>query len=197
MESWRKLTECSICFDRLDNSKCLPCSHTFCCRCLEDLSTRYHLRVPCPLCRLEFVVPAVGCSKLPTNVYAEQLMRVGQSMEETETELKLLRNDFSAMKTQLKENIDARQKAIEESHRLDMALAEYSWKLAELQTELEQNLSAAESSDGSLQEMQRKILERLKGAERRHKMPSTFCVLCRRSAQHKTQKIEAEVQQKE
>jgi len=174
MESWRRLTECSICFERLNNSKCLPCSHTFCCKCLEALRStfRYNGRkqLPCPLCRSKFDVPAVGCSKLPTNVYAEQLMQVGQSMEETETELKLLRNDYSVVKTQLEENLD-------EKCRLDVALAQSASKLEELEVhssekerqlksrvmELERHLSAAESSKCCLRETQRKILETLKG----------------------------------
>uniref|UniRef100_A0A8C6SJ77 SH3 domain containing ring finger 3 n=1 Tax=Neogobius melanostomus TaxID=47308 RepID=A0A8C6SJ77_9GOBI len=46
------LLECSVCLERLDTTaKVLPCQHTFCRRCLENiLSSRNELR--CPECRI-------------------------------------------------------------------------------------------------------------------------------------------------
>lgn len=47
-----ELLECSVCLERLDSSsKVLPCQHTFCKRCLEEIYTsRNELR--CPECRI-------------------------------------------------------------------------------------------------------------------------------------------------
>ena len=100
MNSSRKCTECTICFERLSNPKCLPCSHTFCCQCVENLSSGYKYRkqVPCPLCRSTFDVPADGCPKLPTNVYVEELLSVRQNMEATEVDVELLKTDNEAVK---------------------------------------------------------------------------------------------------
>ena len=46
-----ELLECSVCLERLDEtSKVLPCQHTFCRRCLDEIvSTKKELR--CPECR--------------------------------------------------------------------------------------------------------------------------------------------------
>uniref|UniRef100_A0A8C6SF86 RING-type E3 ubiquitin transferase n=1 Tax=Neogobius melanostomus TaxID=47308 RepID=A0A8C6SF86_9GOBI len=71
------LLECSVCLERLDTTaKVLPCQHTFCRRCLENiLSSRNELR--CPECRILvdcgwttsrrtsswFNIPALPCGK--------------------------------------------------------------------------------------------------------------------------------------
>ena len=46
-----ELLECSVCLEQLDHtSKVLPCQHTFCRRCLDEIhSTKHELR--CPECR--------------------------------------------------------------------------------------------------------------------------------------------------
>ncbi|XP_046748294.1 E3 ubiquitin-protein ligase SH3RF3-like isoform X2 [Diprion similis] len=68
------LLECSVCLERLDtSSKVLPCQHTFCKKCLEEiLSTHRELR--CPECR---VLVDVKIDDLPPNVL---LMRILEGM---------------------------------------------------------------------------------------------------------------------
>uniref|UniRef100_A0A8C7I3F8 RING-type domain-containing protein n=1 Tax=Oncorhynchus kisutch TaxID=8019 RepID=A0A8C7I3F8_ONCKI len=65
------LLECSVCLERLDTTaKVLPCQHTFCRRCLENiLSSRNELR--CPECRI-----LVGCEvdDLPANILLVRLL---------------------------------------------------------------------------------------------------------------------------
>ncbi|KAJ8012997.1 hypothetical protein DPEC_G00048710 [Dallia pectoralis] len=65
------LLECSVCLERLDTTaKVLPCQHTFCRRCLENiLSSRNELR--CPECRI-----LVGCEvdELPANILLVRLL---------------------------------------------------------------------------------------------------------------------------
>lgn len=84
-----RLTECSICMNRVSDPKYLPCYHTFCCQCIQQLSIDHPSRsVPCPLCRSTFCVPDSGdCRKLPTNVYAEELVRVNKALLEARTKL--------------------------------------------------------------------------------------------------------------
>ncbi|CAG9856076.1 unnamed protein product [Phyllotreta striolata] len=64
------LLECSVCLERLDtSSKVLPCQHTFCKKCLEDIvQTNKELR--CPECR---VLVLCKVDELPPNVL---LMRI-------------------------------------------------------------------------------------------------------------------------
>lgn len=68
------LLECSVCLERLDtSSKVLPCQHTFCKKCLEDIfHTNKELR--CPECR---VLVEIGIDDLPPNVL---LMRILEGM---------------------------------------------------------------------------------------------------------------------
>ncbi|CAG0889285.1 unnamed protein product [Cyprideis torosa] len=74
----RDLLECSVCLENLDaTSKILPCQHTFCKRCLEEiLQSRGELR--CPECRVLYPGHP-DIDSLPTNV---TLMRVLEGMKQ-------------------------------------------------------------------------------------------------------------------
>ncbi|XP_068602242.1 E3 ubiquitin-protein ligase SH3RF3-like [Brachionichthys hirsutus] len=65
------LLECSVCLERLDTTaKVLPCQHTFCRRCLENiLSSRNELR--CPECR---ILVDCGVDELPANILLVRLL---------------------------------------------------------------------------------------------------------------------------
>ena len=66
-----ELLECSVCLERLDHtSKVLPCQHTFCRRCLEEiLSTQQELR--CPECR---TLVTIRVEDLPPNILLVRLL---------------------------------------------------------------------------------------------------------------------------
>lgn len=68
---------CSVCYALFSDPRVLPCSHTFCKACLDNLlrlSTNYSiwrpLRLPlkCPNCRSVVELPPMGVDSLPTNV---------------------------------------------------------------------------------------------------------------------------------
>uniref|UniRef100_A0A8D0CNA2 RING-type E3 ubiquitin transferase n=1 Tax=Scleropages formosus TaxID=113540 RepID=A0A8D0CNA2_SCLFO len=65
------LLECSVCLERLDTTaKVLPCQHTFCRRCLENIvSSRNELR--CPECR---ILVDCGVDELPANILLVRLL---------------------------------------------------------------------------------------------------------------------------
>lgn len=68
------LLECSVCLERLDtSSKVLPCQHTFCKKCLEEI-VHTHKELRCPECR---VLVDIGIDELPPNVL---LMRILEGM---------------------------------------------------------------------------------------------------------------------
>lgn len=69
------LLECSVCLERLDiSSRVLPCQHTFCKKCLEEIiTTQKELR--CPECR---VLVSTKLEDLPPNVL---LMRILEGMK--------------------------------------------------------------------------------------------------------------------
>lgn len=68
------LLECSVCLERLDtSSKVLPCQHTFCRKCLEDIVNK-HKELRCPECR---ILVHAKVDELPPNVL---LMRILEGM---------------------------------------------------------------------------------------------------------------------
>ncbi|KAM9732669.1 tripartite motif-containing protein 59 [Menidia menidia] len=77
MENLEEDLTCSVCYSLFSDPRVLPCSHTFCKACLDNLlqvSTNYSiwrpLRLPikCPNCRGVVELPPSGVEALPTNV---------------------------------------------------------------------------------------------------------------------------------
>ncbi|KAK4312210.1 hypothetical protein Pmani_016334 [Petrolisthes manimaculis] len=67
--------ECSVCLEQFDaTARALPCQHTFCRRCLDDI-VQTHKELRCPECRVLVQVPL---SELPPNIL---LMRILESMK--------------------------------------------------------------------------------------------------------------------
>ena len=60
---------CDICNKNLTDPRILPCSHSFCLKCLEvsDMSPK------CPTCHIEFQIPEGGLKDLKKNEYLEKL----------------------------------------------------------------------------------------------------------------------------
>ena len=85
-ESVVNYTECAVCMERMTNPKFLPCFHTFCRHCIDNLCDSYqHRLVPCPLCRKEF--NAANGGELSTNFYVEELVRVSEVVDNLEQNL--------------------------------------------------------------------------------------------------------------
>jgi hypothetical protein len=64
------LLQCALCLNEYTNPKFLPCHHTFCKECIENLvlnTEPYLLR--CPKCRQHFRLPSGGAAALQTNFY--------------------------------------------------------------------------------------------------------------------------------
>ena len=56
------LLECSVCLQVFQDPRNLPCGHTFCLRCIQNISSRL-----CSLCKREWSLPANGWQGLPKN----------------------------------------------------------------------------------------------------------------------------------
>ena len=90
-ETLSDLLECSVCLESLDlHHKVLPCQHTFCLSCLEDVIAKNKksggnqvdkagVLFLCPECRYEVTTPV---SSLPTNVI---LNRILSGLQTTQT----------------------------------------------------------------------------------------------------------------
>jgi len=195
---------CILCTEEFNNPRFLPCHHTFCFQCIENLilSKRPSKNVPCPLCRSMFDVPA---SSLQTNFYAEELIRLTR---DAERQMGMVRDEVAAVKTQLEETEEARQEAIGKSSRLDAALGQTRSTLAEVRkhssqveqqlgsriSELERKLlSDAECRESCLREVQREAMEQMRDAERRCEAAKIEAENCRRAKEDaETSAIQAE-----
>lgn len=89
MDNLEEDLTCSVCYSLFSDPRVLPCSHTFCKNCLDNLlrlSTNYSiwrpLRLPlkCPNCRNVVELPPMGVDSLPTNVSLRAIIeKVGES----------------------------------------------------------------------------------------------------------------------
>ncbi|CAH1252219.1 TRIM56 [Branchiostoma lanceolatum] len=75
---------CPICNNQLTEPKALPCQHTYCCNCLQELARRAdNRRLRCPECRKTVTIPAQGVQAFPTNfLVANVLEKVQQCKEQ-------------------------------------------------------------------------------------------------------------------
>lgn len=73
-----KILECAICLDSYEEPKVLPCQHTYCRKCLEQLAfgDGRIRKVTCPECRRVIKLPRDGIPSLPCNVLINNLMSV-------------------------------------------------------------------------------------------------------------------------
>ena len=70
---------CSVCMCTFTDPKQLPCLHSFCLQCLNDIqrTSGVHGQITCPECRKQFQIPGSGNpSELPTNFRINSLLDV-------------------------------------------------------------------------------------------------------------------------
>src|SRR6218665_3278189 len=77
-EHLRAITECPICMNAFIDPRMLPCIHTFCFECLNQTGKSAQKKpgdkMPCPLCRKEFMIPENGMIGLQKNFFMENLV---------------------------------------------------------------------------------------------------------------------------
>ncbi|CAH1252220.1 TRIM56 [Branchiostoma lanceolatum] len=78
------ILSCPICYHQLREPKALPCQHTYCCDCLQELARRANNgQFNCPECGKAITIPAQGVQAFPTNfLVANVLQKVQQCKEE-------------------------------------------------------------------------------------------------------------------
>ena len=71
------MLQCAMCQETYKKPKVLPCLHTFCLECLKTINTHEvdGDPLPCPLCRRQFIIPRGGLDQLPTNIFAEEMIK--------------------------------------------------------------------------------------------------------------------------
>ncbi|KAK7087233.1 uncharacterized protein [Littorina saxatilis] len=69
-EERREALTCCLCLEIYTSPKLLPCSHSFCLKCLQDLTTYLKSEsFPCPQCREQVTVPPGGVANFKNNFY--------------------------------------------------------------------------------------------------------------------------------
>jgi tripartite motif-containing protein 2/3 len=66
--------ECSVCLNQFEDSRVLPCGHTFCLKCLQQQlgdNAATQATIVCSLCRQSFPIPSGGLASLPKNYSIE------------------------------------------------------------------------------------------------------------------------------
>uniref|UniRef100_A0A8C3V4C8 TRI59 protein n=1 Tax=Catharus ustulatus TaxID=91951 RepID=A0A8C3V4C8_CATUS len=75
MERLEEELTCAICCDIFSDPRVLPCSHTFCRRCLQGLLEL------CPSCRARLALPSAGPEALPINFALKAVIEKCQQEE--------------------------------------------------------------------------------------------------------------------
>ncbi|XP_063074453.1 tripartite motif-containing protein 2 isoform X2 [Engraulis encrasicolus] len=92
---------CSICLDRYNNPKVLPCLHTFCERCLQNYIPAHSLTLSCPVCRQTSILPERGVSALQSNFFITNLMDVLQRSPDSSSDDSSVLDNISSVATGL------------------------------------------------------------------------------------------------
>ncbi|XP_031718921.1 tripartite motif-containing protein 2 isoform X2 [Anarrhichthys ocellatus] len=90
---------CSICLDRYENPKVLPCLHTFCERCLQNYIPAHSLTLSCPVCRQTSILPEKGVAALQNNFFITNLMDVLQRAPDSRSQEAAALNNITAVAT--------------------------------------------------------------------------------------------------
>lgn len=67
--------QCPICLEDFFEPKLLPCLHSLCAACIEELASSSSRSISCPLCRAECKIPNGGAKKLPSSTKLEKLLK--------------------------------------------------------------------------------------------------------------------------
>ena len=78
LNNLHKEVSCSVCLATFTDPKQLPCLHSFCLHCLNEIQRTSGCRdiIVCPECRKESQVPSVNLNDLPTNFRINSLLDV-------------------------------------------------------------------------------------------------------------------------
>lgn len=68
--------DCVLCEENFKSPKVLPCLHTFCQQCLEQIIRVPERALSCPVCNVEMNIPANGLSAIPDNTFAMNMLNI-------------------------------------------------------------------------------------------------------------------------
>ena len=80
-KSLKKEAECPLCLETIKNPKTLPCLHSFCLECLDELASfarrQLQTTIKCPVCQTSFPIPDTDTfANLPSSFHLNRLVDV-------------------------------------------------------------------------------------------------------------------------
>ena len=80
-KSLKKEAECPLCLETVKNPKTLPCLHSFCLECLDELANfarrQLQTTIKCPVCQTSFPIPGTDTfANLPSSFHLNRLVDV-------------------------------------------------------------------------------------------------------------------------
>ena len=83
-QCWKDLestAKCPICSETVKDPKTLPCLHSFCLLCLDNLARierrRHQDEISCPICQTSILIPEINTfSDLPTSFHLDRLKEI-------------------------------------------------------------------------------------------------------------------------
>ena len=80
-KSLKKEAECPLCLETIKNPKTLPCLHSFCLECLDELANfarrQLQTTIKCPVCQTSFQIPDTDTfANLPSSFHLNRLVDV-------------------------------------------------------------------------------------------------------------------------
>ena len=77
--------ECAMCLSILQTPKLLPCGHSYCCECIQDLvdtaRDKNRTTINCPECRVNHQIPDGGADGFPRNICAAGLIEATRRLK--------------------------------------------------------------------------------------------------------------------
>ena len=78
-KSLKKEAECPLCLETIKNPKTLPCLHSFCLECLDELASfarrQLQTTIKCPVCQTSFPIPDTDTfANLPSSFHLNRLV---------------------------------------------------------------------------------------------------------------------------
>ena len=120
--------KCPICFDQLTEPKMLPCQHTFCLKCLQDVAKLNNPNtIDCPLCKREYVIPKeIGITGFPDNRMMKSVLERMSQFSTKFSTLPNFRRTKSTPSSRTRQNrFTITKMELENSSRFDFSLVKF------------------------------------------------------------------------
>lgn len=84
LKQLHSLSQCCICLMPYTDPRMLPCIHSACLKCFEELQAKSNKKpgdtILCPICRRSFKIPLEGMNGLQKNFFIENLMEITKTL---------------------------------------------------------------------------------------------------------------------